>query len=188
VFSVVECLSISWCDEIIWKYAEGVRGLKPRVKRSGTVGYYIRVRSALKERQMLAGLYRSAWLGEFCSKTGKHEGLRAFSPHGSIVQDTRSPGTNVCRSFRARRLLHISNPGFRFAPPRAEVYYAFGVSQIRFPNKTQCNIPFLRSTDTLLGGSIARKSHERFGARDFRAKLATCCRLGFVNAGRCRNL
>jgi len=34
--------------------------------------------------------------------------------------------TNVCRSFRARRLF-ISVPGFHFAPPWAEVSYAFGV-------------------------------------------------------------
>ena len=38
VFSVIERTSIKWYHEIFRKYAEGVRGLKPRVKRSGTLG------------------------------------------------------------------------------------------------------------------------------------------------------
>src|SRR6516165_12824918 len=79
-----------------------------------------------QERQMLA-VFIGALGWESLAPTGKHEGLRAFSPHGSDRLTTCSPSTNVCRSFRAGRLLHISNPGFRFAPPWAEVYYAFGV-------------------------------------------------------------
>src|SRR6516225_596508 len=38
VFSVIERTSIKWYHEIFRKYVEGVTGLKPRVKRSGTLG------------------------------------------------------------------------------------------------------------------------------------------------------
>jgi hypothetical protein len=48
--------------------------------------------------------------------------------------DGQKPGhahAILCRSFRAGRMLIFKNPGFRFAPPWAEVYYAFGVFPLR---------------------------------------------------------
>ena len=54
--------------------------------------------------------------------------------------------TNVCRSFRAGRLF-ISVPGFHFAPPWAEVSYAFGVP----PENAPIAELFLWQTDTRPG-------------------------------------
>ena len=70
-FSAIERASIGWCDEIIRKYAEGVRAVKPRVERSGTLGTKDQLTSAaLSERTALVfGTQGSASLhpGLYCS-------------------------------------------------------------------------------------------------------------------------
>ena len=65
-------------------------------------------RPALKERQMLAVFL--------------HERLAG----SQTVWIRARRHTNICRSFRADGT-RIQYPGFRFAPPWAEVSYAFGV-------------------------------------------------------------
>ena len=76
--SVRNAFSIRWYHQIIRKYAEGVRGLKPRVEPKRNPGYEIQERSALSERQMLTGLCTSVRLGEPCSKTRNHRGSNIY--------------------------------------------------------------------------------------------------------------
>ena len=84
------------------------------------------MRPALKERQMSAGLCMSAWLGESCSKTGKRGGSKHFI-HEAQMSKYALAGIQTSAAPSERATYSYQYPGFRFAPPWAEVYYAFGV-------------------------------------------------------------
>ena len=76
-FSVSNAFSIRWYHEIIRKYAEGVRGLKPKVERKRNPGYEIQGRSALRAADVNRPLHERG-LGEPCSKTREHRGSNLY--------------------------------------------------------------------------------------------------------------
>src|SRR6516165_2795903 len=157
MFSVIERTSIKWYHEIFRKYAEGVTGLKPRVKRSGTLGAENECRPLWKERQMLAVFL--------------HERLAG----SQIVWIRARRYTNVCRSFRADGLfISRKNDGLGDATDILFAGEAFAESmvqernhyQYRAKHHTRQNAIRRRNLGSVICQHLQNRSQQKYDRRE----------------------
>jgi len=131
--SVRNAFSIRWYHEIIRKYAEGVRGLKPKVERKRNPGYEIQGRSALRAADVNRPLHER-WAGRALLQDSRAQRLQPLSiTRRSSEYALGGIQTPAAPSERPPTL--ITTQGSASAPPWAfDVRYAFGVFSDAPPN------------------------------------------------------